>query len=429
MNLLGPDGTPAIDSAAAARRVLERADRLAALSSSADGVERVYLSPEHAAANGQAAEWMAQAGLRSWQDPAGNLCARREVDVDGDPALLLGSHLDTVPDAGRYDGVLGVLVAIEVAERLARVELPFALELVAFGDEEGTRFGTTLLGSRALAGLWRPEWSELRDADGTTLREAAAAFGLDADRIGDAARAPGSLVGYHEAHIEQGPRLEEQGRPLGVVTGIAAAERRLIRFTGEARHAATPWGLRRDALLAAAEAIVAIEAIAREYGTNATVGHIEVEPDAVNVVAGLAEISLDLRDVTARERDATWVRIRSELQSICLGRGVDYEVIGLHEAAEAVCDPALQEAVAAGVRAATGEAEPIELPSIAGHDAMAVAAATGIGMLFLRCAGGISHHPDESVTEEDVALAIDALHATVLHLAMTHAADDPDAAG
>jgi len=428
VSMLGTDGTPALDPAHAARRVLARADQLATLTSMHDGIERVYLSPEHAAAHALAGDWMEQAGMTTWRDEAGNQCGRRTVDVPDTPALLLGSHLDSVPNAGRYDGILGVLIAIEVAERLAGADLPFALEVVAFGDEEGTRFGTTLLGSRALAGTWRDEWIDLRDEAGITLGEAAQDFGLDPQRMGRAARAPGSLIGYLEAHIEQGPKLEQQNRPLGVVTAIAAAERRLIRFVGETRHAATPWELRQDALLAAAEAIVAIERVAREQRSNATVGRIRVEPDAVNVVAGMAEISLDLRDVNEKERDQVWTLIRSALQTICLGRGIDFEVETMHRAAEAVCAPGLTGAIAAGVRAATGEERPMELVSIAGHDAMAVAELTGVAMLFVRCAGGISHSPDESVTTEDVAVAIDAMHATVLELAMRAAAGDPDAA-
>lgn len=424
---LGSDGTPAVGSAAAAR-VLARADELARHSSMPDGIERVYLSAEHARVNAIAASWMREAGLHSWQDPAGNQCGRRTVDPEGGPALLLGSHLDTVPGAGRYDGILGVLVAIEVAERLQQVDLPFALELVAFADEEGTRFGTTLLGSRALAGSWRSEWNELRDSDGTTLREAALAFGLDPERIPDAARDRAQLVGYLEAHIEQGPRLEDADRALGVVTAIAAAERRLIRYRGEARHCATPWELRRDALQGAAEAILAIEAIARREGSPATVGRVRVEPDAVNVIPGLAEFSLDLRDETAAGRDASWGLIREELERIAAARDLELEIESIHRAPEVVCAPALGSAVAAGI-ATTGDREPMELVSIAGHDAMAVAELTEVGMLFVRCAGGISHHRDESVRADDVALAIDALHGAVLELAVRQAGGDPDAPG
>lgn len=400
-----------------ARRVLARADVLATHSiHGPSNIERSYLTPDHAEVNALAALWMTEAGMRSWQDPAGNQCGRRERDDADRPALLIGSHLDTVPDAGRYDGILGVLAGIEVADRLRDADLPFALEVVAFGDEEGTRFGATLLGSRALAGSWDEDWLELEDADGVTLARAAEDFGLDPAAIGSAGREPGSVVAYLEAHIEQGPRLERVGRALGVVTGIAAAQRRRIVFRGEARHAATPWELRRDALLGASEAVVEAHRIAKQQGSTSVIGRITAEPGAVNVVPGLAEFTLDLRDETAAGRDATWERIQSAFHGIAADRRLDVDVELTHAAPEVRCAPGLREAVAAGIRT-TGDENPLDLFSIAGHDAMAVADLCDVGMLFVRCAGGISHHPDESVTVEDVALAIDALEAAVLELA------------
>ena len=375
------------------------------------------MTPEHRVVNDLAATWMHEAGLVPWEDAAGNQCGRLAGAEDGLPVVLLGSHLDTVPGAGRYDGILGVLVAIEVAARLRDADLPFALEVVAFGDEEGTRFGTTLLGSRALAGTWQPEWFDLMDAEGIRLGDAAREFGLDPERFGEAARTREQLLAYLEVHIEQGPRLEDADRALGVVTTIAAAERRMITFTGESRHCATPWELRHDALAGASEAILAIERIAREQGSYATVGRIQVEPDAVNVIPGVAAFSLDLRDETAVGRDATWELIRNELQSIAQGRGLGVTVGSTHEAPEVVCASDVKAAFAAGVEAACGASEVMELFSVAGHDAMAVAAIAPVGMLFVRCRGGISHHADESVRADDVAAAIDALEVAVRQLA------------
>ena len=403
----------------ASTRVLARADELATHSSRLDGIERVYLSPQHRAVNDLAAGWMHEAGLVTWEDAAGNQCGRRAGATDELPAVLLGSHLDTVPGAGRYDGILGVLAAIEVAARLRDTELPFALEVVAFGDEEGTRFGTTLLGSRALAGTWQPEWFELVDAAGIRLKDAAKAFGLDPARFADAARTSEELLAYLEVHIEQGPKLEAADRALGVVTSIAAAERRVITFTGEARHCATPWELRHDALVGASEGVLAIERVARSRGSFATVGRIHVEPDAVNVIPGLATFSLDLRDETADGRDATWDAIHHELQAIAGERGLDLAISSTHVAPEVVCSPELRAAFAAGIGSTsdTGADRPMELFSVAGHDAMAVAAIAPVGMLFVRCRGGVSHHADESVRAEDVALAIDALETAVRQLA------------
>ena len=407
-----------------ARLLLERCDRLAAISALPDRIERVYLSPEHRAANDLAAGWMAEAGMRAGQDAAGNLVGRVEGSSPGLPALVLGSHLDTVTGAGRYDGILGVLAGIATVQRLVEsgraAELPFALEVVAFADEEGTRFGATLLGSRAFAGTWQTGWERLTGADGVALGNAMTGFGLDPSRIGDAARRPEELAGYLEVHIEQAPRLEDAGLPLGIVSGIAAARRFQVAVTGETNHCATPYELRRDALAGAAEAILAIERHTREAGTPATVGRIEARPGGVNVIPGFAEFTLDLRAATQGERDRSEAAIRSMLTDIAGRRGLSVEIAETHSAPDVRCAPRLREALAAGIEA-TGQAEAPELLSIAGHDAMAVAAVTEVGMLFVRCRGGISHSPDESVTEADVAAALDALEAAVLALAREHA--------
>jgi len=402
-----------------ARRVLERCDELAAISALPDGlIERVYLTVEHKAANELVAGWMSEAGLATWQDPAGNVCGRLEGERPGLPALLLGSHLDTVPQAGRYDGVLGVLIALDVAARVraSGARLPFALEVVGFGDEEGTRFGATLLGSRALAGTWDPAWWQLTDADGVSLREAYAAFGLDPDAIGRAARRAEHVIGYLEAHIEQGPVLDERGRALGLVTSIAGARRVLITVTGRAGHAGTPYPIRRDALAGAAEAIVTVESLAPDLGLIATVGKIGAQPGAVNVVPGSAAFSLDLRAASDETRDRGLSALLAKIGELCERRGLSLSVEQTHVADTVHCDAGLRETLGRAV-AATGDAAPLELFSPPGHDAMAIAALTRVGMLFVRCAGGVSHHPEESVREADVALAVDALHGAVLRLA------------
>ena len=403
-----------------ARTVLERCDELAAISALPDGyIERTYLTVEHKAANELTATWMTEAGMDStWQDAAGNVCGRLEGERPGLPALLLGSHLDTVPQAGRYDGILGVMIAIEVAARIraSGTVLPFALEVVGFGDEEGTRFGATLLGSRALAGTWDPAWWSLVDADGVSLRQAYAAFGLDPDAVGRAARRAEDVVGYLEAHIEQGPVLEARGRALGLVTSIAGARRMLITVTGRAAHAGTPYALRRDALAGASEAVLAIESLAPDLGLIATVGRIGARPGAVNVVAGSATFSLDVRAASDEARDAGLGALLDEAGRICARRELSLSVEHTHAAETVHCDPAMLAVLARGV-ATTGDPAALELFSPPGHDAMAVASLTAVGMLFLRCAGGVSHHPEESVLEADVALAIDAMHAAVLSLA------------
>ncbi len=407
-----------------AREVLDRCAELDRFTASAPKLERVYLSREHASANAVAGRWMEQAGLRSWQDAAGNQCGRREGREPGLPALLLGSHLDTVPDAGSYDGMLGVVMAIAVAERLIKgtggdrvADLPFALEVIGFSDEEGTRFGTALLGSRAVAGTWDEEWWDLRDRDGSTLHQAFHKFGLDPRRVGEAARDPEDLVGYLEAHIEQGPYLEAADRSLGFVTTIAGARRFRLAVVGEARHAGgTPYPRRKDALVGASEAITAIERLARASQCIATVGRLEVQPGAVNVIPGRVDFSLDLRAETDGERDAMWDTMRAEIEGQCAARGLRFEVIETHNAPAVPCAPWLQEAVVSGIRS-TGEDDPMGLWSRAGHDAMAVGLTMDVGMLFVRCFDGISHHPAEDVREIDVARGLDAFEAAVLEVA------------
>ena len=410
-----------------ARVLLDRCDQLAAISALPDGIERTYLSQEHRAANDLVARWMADAGMQPADDAAGNLIGRVEGSRAGLPALVLGSHLDTVSRAGRYDGILGVLAGVATVQRLvesgATSELPFALEVAAFADEEGTRFGATLLGSRAFAGGWQPAWERLTGADGVPLGEAMTRFGLDPRRVGHAARRPDELAGYLEVHIEQAPRLEDAGLALGIVSAIAAARRFRVTVTGQTNHCATPYELRHDALAGAAEAILAIERHTRDAGTPATVGRIEVRPGGVNVIPGFAEFSLDLRAADEPARDRSEAELRSLLADIAGRRGLTVEIEQTHSAAEVRCSPRMRDALAAGIEA-TGQAEAPELLSIAGHDAMAVADVTEAGMLFVRCRGGISHSPEESVTEADVAAALDAVAAAVMALAREGARAD-----
>jgi allantoate deiminase len=402
-----------------ASEVLDRCAQLDRFSSLPHGLERVHLSREHAQANALASEWMEEAGLRTWQDAAGNQWGRREGRTPGLPALVLGSHLDTVPNAGSYDGMLGVVMAIAVVDRLRdRIGgFPFALEVVCFSDEEGTRFGKALLGSQAVAGTWDDDWWELRDKDGTTLHKAFGEFGLDPRRIGEAARPPESLVGYLEAHIEQGPYLEAADASVGYVTTIAGARRFRLSVVGEARHAGgTPYPKRRDALVGASEAITTIERLARRSECIATVGRIEVRPGAVNVIPGRADLSLDLRAATDADRDAMWEEMRAEIERLCAARQLRFEVVEAHNAPAAPCAAWLQRAIVDGIKT-TGDAAPMGLWSRAGHDAMAMAAVTDIGMLFVRCYDGISHHADEDVREFDVEAGLDAFEHAVLQVA------------
>ncbi|MFG6402370.1 allantoate amidohydrolase [Microbacterium sp. P04] len=411
--------------AVAARRVMQRCEELARVTATPGHIERVYLSPEHARVNRLAAEWMREIGMSTRQDAAGNQIGRLDPGSGSAPALMIGSHLDTVPDAGRFDGIVGVLMGLEVARLLrsihpdegAQSPFAFALEVVAFSDEEGTRFGKALLGSSAVAGTWNDEWWALTDADGVTLRQAFLEFGLDPARIGEAARRPDELVGYLEAHIEQGPELDRRGEALAVVSSIASARRFQLVVEGEARHAGgTPYDMRHDALLGASEAALAVERICRgEHHIIGTVGQLEAFPGAVNIVPGEARFSLDLRGEFDGERDRVWDAIALELDGIMGRRGLRWQSREVHDAAAVFCAPLLQDVIRAGI--GSGSEPPPTIFSRAGHDAMALGAITDVGMLFLRNPDGISHHPDEAVSTADVAAGIRALAESILHLA------------
>ncbi|RLK52290.1 Zn-dependent hydrolase [Microbacterium telephonicum] len=426
--------------AAAARRVMARCDELARVTATSGRIERVYLSPEHARVNRLAAEWMRELGMRTWQDAAGNQVGRLEpagssrIDQRAGghrgPALLLGSHLDTVLDAGRYDGIVGVLMALEIVRLLRMPDaaserwtsgLPFAIEIVAFSDEEGTRFGKALLGSSAVAGTWEPAWWDLTDADGTTLHRAFLEFGLDPGRIGEAARRPDEIVAYLEAHIEQGPELDRAAEPLAVVSSIASARRFQLVVEGEARHAGgTPYDMRRDALLGASEAALAVERIcAAEHHIIGTVGRFEAFPGAVNVIPGEVRFSLDLRGEFDGERDRVWGSLSQELDAIMGRRGLRWRSREVHAAPAVFCAPLLQDVLRAGITQTlpSRREEPPVIFSRAGHDGMALGAIADVGMLFLRNPDGVSHHPDEAVSAGDVAHGIRALAESVLHLA------------
>ncbi|MBG7587429.1 allantoate amidohydrolase [Rothia sp. BD8] len=413
-----------------ARRVLNRCAEIARISARPHGIERTYLTPQHQQHNALAARWMRGAGLRTWVDAAGTLHGRLEApeQAPGVPVriLYLGSHLDTVPDAGKYDGILGVVSAIEVVSRFRRqaARLPFSLEVLAFGDEEGVRFGATLLGSRALAGTWDDAWLELADEHGTTMHQAFLDFGLDPQAVGSAALNPEQAVGYLETHIEQGPLLQEADRPLSVVTSISGARRFRITVTGEAAHAGgTPYARRRDALIGASRAVLAINAVGLAQDVVATVGELSVIGGAVNVVPGTVEFSLDLRAPDDLSRDTAFETIRAELEILCAEADLGLNIEQTHSAPGAVCDERLMGAVRHGIAAAEqraggpAETAPMELYSKAGHDAMALAEAVPVAMVFVRCLDGISHHPGESVRPDDVALALDAVEEAVLELA------------
>jgi hydantoinase/carbamoylase family amidase len=397
----------------AGREFIDRVQRLARHSDSPDHYTRTYLTPAHQAAARQIAEWMREAGMIIRIDAVGSVIGRYEGADPGAKTLLMGSHFDSVRNGGKYDGVLGILVPIAcVAELHRRGErLPVALEIAAFSDEEGARFQTSFLASRAMIGSDSIiTLLDRRDADGITLADAMRAAGLDPARVAEARIDPAALAAYVEIHIEQGPVLLGQGAALGVVTSIASGSRYTLNVRGDAGHAGTvPMPVRRDALAAAAEMVLAIEQSARSSaGAVGTVGVLRVKDGTGNVIPGEVEFTADIRAPDDARRRAVESLAFAALEKIAAHRGVALKKTRTHEVHAVPCAPWLQDQLAAAIERC-GLA-PLRLPSGAGHDAMILAEVTDVGMMFVRCgAGGVSHNPAETVTAEDAALAIQAL--------------------
>ena len=393
------------------RIVIERCQYLAWCSEEPDAITRPFASESMQCAHERVVEWMREAGMTVHWDNVGNLRGRYAGVAGSDATLLLGSHLDSVRDAGKYDGPLGVVVAIAAVQRLrdAGRHLPFAIEVLAFADEEGLRFGSTYLGSRAVAGTFDFADLDRLDADGVTMRDAITGFGGDPDRIADDRWSGGRLLGYCEVHIEQGPVLESRNLPVGVVSAIAGQARFRITFTGEAAHAGTtPMDQRRDALAAAAIFVQAVESYAgSQEGLVATVGQLEVTPGAANVIPGHVALSLDVRHADDSERLRASRTLLDIAAQIAKHRKIGHTTTLVSENGTVPCSLRLVSSLSQAVRDLRHPV--VELASGAGHDAVAMSTLTEVGTLFVRCKGGVSHNPAESVTTEDVAVAIDVL--------------------
>jgi len=407
-------------ASAAAATALERADALAACTEDPARLTRRFATPALAQAGDLVLGWMRDAGMTAGRDAIGNVAGRWEPPglPAGAPTLMFGSHLDTVRDAGRYDGMLGVLVALAVVESVReRSGPPFALEVLGFADEEGVRYGIAYLGSSVVAGTFDRSALDRRDADGIAMADALAAFGGDPAALETARRDPADLLGYVEVHIEQGPVLEAEDLPVGVVTGIAGQTRAELVFTGAAAHAGTvPMALRRDALAGAAEWIGAVEARGRAVdGLVATVGEATVAPGASNVIPGRVALSLDVRHPDDALRDASVADLRARAEEVAGARGLHAAWTEVQATGAVTCSPGLARALETAVED-TG-VRVVRLPSGAGHDAAVMARICEIAMLFVRCAGGVSHNPAEAVTAADVAVAIDVVRGLVDTLA------------
>lgn len=399
--------------------IMAMADRLASWSDAAPGLTCAYLTPAHRATAAQLREWMQAAGMTVHIDAVGNVVGRYPAADPMAKTLITGSHYDTVRNGGRYDGRLGILVPIVAVAALRQSgrRLPFHLEVIGFAEEEGVRFGSTFLGSSAIAGRFDPAALARRDAEGVSMAQAMREAGLDPRAIPALARRPETLLGYVEVHIEQGPVLLDEGLPLGVVTAIAGSSRHLVTIAGEAGHAGTvPMGLRRDAAAAAAELVLFVERRCAAAPTLVgTVGRLDVPDGAINVIPGRAELSLDIRAGDDATRDAAVADVLAEIERIAERRRVAIETVEVLRSPAVPCAARLQ-ALFAGAIERAGLAVR-RLPSGAGHDAVMFDGVTEVGMLFVRCGnGGVSHSPRETMTAEDADLAAQVFLDALTHL-------------
>jgi allantoate deiminase len=400
-----------------AAKIMQWADHLATFTAMEGGLLRAYLTPEHKLAHQQIERWMQQAQLKTWQDSVGNQWGRKVSSNPTLPTLLIGSHSDTVANAGKYDGNLGVLLAIEAMQQLIGEELPFHVDIVAFADEEGTRFNTTLIGSSSVAGCFQQEWLSITDSKGVSMAQAMTEFGLNPVEAGKDQRLREEILAYLEVHIEQGPVLENLDLAVGVVTGIAGAKRYQFKLKGMAGHAGTvPSNLRRDAMCGTAEMISTIEQFAIDHNIVATVGRCDVFPGAVNVIAGEVHFTLDIRSQCQTTLENCCETLLQQLEEIAKKRQLQLQHEKLYQAKAVLCNDDLQQKWGEVVEQQTHQSACF-LSSGAGHDAMVMTNITDIAMLFVRCEKGISHNPREQVTTEDVAIALDCLIEMVKKLA------------
>ncbi|WGT51564.1 M20 family metallo-hydrolase [Thioclava nitratireducens] len=388
----------------------ERLETIAKVSEPGPGVTRLPFGPEHEAALEIITDWMQKARCKVTLDAAGTLIGRRE-GPEGAPTLLIGSHQDSVRAGGAFDGIMGVALGCLALEAIGDRALPFSVEVLAFADEEGVRFPTALIGPRALAGTLDPSVFAMVDKTGVSLGAALEAFGGDPEGTAALARDPVSVAGYVELHIEQGPVLEGEDKPLGVVTAISGIERHRVTITGEAGHAGTvPMEMRHDALLAASDLVRGVHDMARDHGIRATVGQLDVSPNVVNAIPARVDLTIEIRAAEDPARAAMGAALGPLCALIAEATATQIEIEKTYAQPAQACDAALREGLAAAVRNVTGEAAP-ELPSGATHDASAMADLCPIAMLFLRCKGGISHNPAEYASAGDMGQAVSALAA------------------
>jgi allantoate deiminase len=393
-----------------AERIMQRIELLAAISEDAEGVTRTFGTPAFLAGRALVQSWLEAAGLAVRIDGIGNLRARLECPNPAAKTFVLASHIDTVVNAGKFDGPLGVLMGLDLLENLIlqQAELPFHIELIAFSDEEGVRFHSTYLGSKVVAGSFDHTLLARPDAAGITLAQALEAMGADAAQLAADAIPAAGWLGYFEMHIEQGPVLWERQVPVALVTAIAGQQRVELTFRGMAGHAGTvPMHMRQDALCAAAEFVLLAEQFAQAHGKGlvATVGKLAVNQSASNVIPGEVVCSLDLRSPDAAQLADAYEFLRTQAQGLAGHRNVALDWNLVQKTAPVTCDAGLNNLLAHAI--AESGYETIALVSGAGHDAVPISFVAPATMLFIRCYRGISHNPLENVELADLAAAVE----------------------
>ncbi|HEX7631884.1 MAG TPA: allantoate amidohydrolase [Lacunisphaera sp.] len=395
----------------AADLLVSMLDELGHITDEPGKLTRTFLSPAMHRANQLVGECMVAAGLEVRQDSVGNLIGRLEGAQPGAKTLLLGSHLDTVRDAGRFDGPLGVVLPIvALAEQKVRgVQLPFAVEVIGFSEEEGVRFASAYLGSEGYTGRLKPATLALKDSEGVTVGDVLRDFNDGGFALPEAAHKRSELIGYVEVHIEQGPVLEAKKLSVGVVSAIAGQSRFKLNWTGKAGHAGTtPMALRRDALAGAAEFALAAEKLARAtQGLVATVGSLTVAPGAANVISGSVVHTLDVRHAQDTVRRAALLKLGRLAAQIAKKRGLKVAWQRTQDNGAVTCSPQLTAALERSVKAVQGKS--LSLVSGAGHDGVVMSKLTPVAMLFVRCRDGLSHHPDEHASPKDLAVALEVM--------------------
>ncbi|MGG9971658.1 allantoate amidohydrolase [Ferruginibacter sp. SUN002] len=404
-----------------AEKIVDRINELAAISEDSSCVTRTYGTPSFVEGSKKVLTWMNEAGLQTHIDNIGNVRGKLVSKKAGAKTFVIASHIDTVVNAGKFDGPLGVIMGIDLVEHIKNTDIDFNIEIIAFSDEEGVRFHTTFLGSNVVTGNFDTVLLNKKDANGILLREVITSNGGNPNQLVQDAIPKESWLGYYEMHIEQGPVLYEKNIPAAVVTAIAGQKRIEVALAGFAGHAGTvPMDMRQDALAAAAVCILAIERFGLENKDHivATVGKLEVNHAASNVIPGKVVFSIDLRGASATYLEQAYHTIEEICTTICKARNIGIEWNLVQETAPVLCDKNLSNLLSGSIKEAGHSV--IELVSGAGHDAMAVATVSPVSMLFIRCYKGISHNPLENAEVNDIAEAIKISEAFIQNLIQQH---------